>query len=153
MRMYPGELLVGDGERVAAVTDGTATIGGVSRRWSTVGLYRIVDSRIAECWLLPLNPVPGVEREHLKSRTLATERARRDPDRGLVRCHPIRPGQCAGDRTSRRHQAGWCSGARAGPHTSTERQLAKEDGTDSYSIGRSCAATWTLRSRKYIKIV
>lgn len=57
MQMHPGELLVGDGERVAAVTDGTATISGVSRCWSTVGLYRIVDGRIAECWLLPLNPV------------------------------------------------------------------------------------------------
>ena len=42
---------------VAAVTDGTATIGGVNHRWSTVGLYRIVQERIAECWLLPLNPV------------------------------------------------------------------------------------------------
>lgn len=57
MQMHPGELLVGDGERVAAVTDGTATIGGVRRRWSTVGLYRIVDGRVAECWLLPLDPV------------------------------------------------------------------------------------------------
>jgi uncharacterized protein len=57
MRMRPGELLVGDGESVASLTDGTATIGGVSRSWSTVGLYRIADGRIAECWLLPLDPV------------------------------------------------------------------------------------------------
>jgi ketosteroid isomerase-like protein len=56
MQMHPGDVLVGDGESVAAVTDGTATIGGVNHRWSTVGLYRIVDERIAECWLLPLNP-------------------------------------------------------------------------------------------------
>ncbi len=57
MRMHPGELLVGDGDSVAVITDGTATLGGVHRRWSTVGLYRIVDGRIAECWLLPLDPV------------------------------------------------------------------------------------------------
>jgi len=57
MQMHPGDVLVGEGERVAAVTDGTATIGGVNHRWSTVGLYRIADERIAECWLLPLNPV------------------------------------------------------------------------------------------------
>ena len=56
MQMHPGDVLVGDGESVAVVTDGTATIGGVNHRWSTVGLYRIVDERIAECWLLPLNP-------------------------------------------------------------------------------------------------
>jgi predicted SnoaL-like aldol condensation-catalyzing enzyme len=56
MQTHPGDVLVGDGESVAAVTDGTATIGGVNHRWSTVGLYRIVDERIAECWLLPLNP-------------------------------------------------------------------------------------------------
>jgi hypothetical protein len=38
------------------VTDGTATIGGVERRWSTVGLYRLRDGRVARCWLLPLDP-------------------------------------------------------------------------------------------------
>jgi uncharacterized protein len=57
LQMQPGDLLVGNGESVAVVTDGTATIGGVNHRWSTVGLYRIVDEQIAECWLLPLNPV------------------------------------------------------------------------------------------------
>jgi hypothetical protein len=29
---------------------------GVERRWSTVGLYRVRDERIAGCWLLPLEP-------------------------------------------------------------------------------------------------
>jgi uncharacterized protein len=53
-RMHPGELLVGDGDHVAALTDGTATIDGVERRWSTVGLYRLRDGRVAACWLLPL---------------------------------------------------------------------------------------------------
>ena len=39
------------------LVDGTATIGGVARSWSTVGLYRIEGDRIAACWLLPLDPV------------------------------------------------------------------------------------------------
>jgi ketosteroid isomerase-like protein len=56
-RMHPGEVLTGDGEHVAALTDGTATIGGEERRWSTVGLYRISGERIAACWLLPLDPL------------------------------------------------------------------------------------------------
>ena len=54
-RMHPGDLVVGDGDHVAALTDGTATIGGVERRWSTVGLYRLRGERVAACWLLPLD--------------------------------------------------------------------------------------------------
>jgi len=54
-RMHPGDLLTGDGDRVAVLTDGTATIGGVERRWSTVGLYRLRDGRVAACWLLALD--------------------------------------------------------------------------------------------------
>ena len=54
-RMHPGELLVGEGDHVAALTDGTATIDGVEHRWSTVGLYRLRDDRVAACWLLPLD--------------------------------------------------------------------------------------------------
>jgi ketosteroid isomerase-like protein len=55
-QMHPGEVLVGDGDHVAALTDGSVVIDGVERRWSTVGLYRIRDGRIAACWLLPLDP-------------------------------------------------------------------------------------------------
>jgi ketosteroid isomerase-like protein len=54
-RLHPGEILVGDDCHVAALTDGTATIAGRERRWSTVGLYRIREGRIAACWLLPLD--------------------------------------------------------------------------------------------------
>jgi ketosteroid isomerase-like protein len=54
-RMHPGDLLTGDGDRVAVLTDGTATIGGIERRWSTVGLYRLRAGRVAACWLLPLD--------------------------------------------------------------------------------------------------
>jgi ketosteroid isomerase-like protein len=55
-RMHPGDLLTGDGDRVAVLTDGTATIGGAERRWSTVGLYRLHGERVRACWLLPLDP-------------------------------------------------------------------------------------------------
>jgi ketosteroid isomerase-like protein len=54
-RMQRRDVLVGEGDRVAALTDGTATIGGVERRWSTVGLYEVADGRVAACWLLPLD--------------------------------------------------------------------------------------------------
>jgi hypothetical protein len=53
--MHPRDVLVGDGDEVAVVTDGTAVIGGVERCWSTVGLYRIRQERVAACWLLPLD--------------------------------------------------------------------------------------------------
>jgi ketosteroid isomerase-like protein len=55
-RMHPGDVLVGEGNRVAVLTDGSALIGGRDERWSTVGLYRFSDQRIAGCWLLPLDP-------------------------------------------------------------------------------------------------
>jgi hypothetical protein len=55
LRLHPGELLVGERELIASVTDGTAAIGGAEHRWSTIGLYRVVDRRIAACWLLPLD--------------------------------------------------------------------------------------------------
>jgi ketosteroid isomerase-like protein len=54
-RMHPGDVLTGEGDAVAALTDGTATIDGVEYVWSTVGLYRIRDDRIASCHLLALD--------------------------------------------------------------------------------------------------
>jgi len=54
-RMKRRDVLVGDGERIAALTDGFATICGVAHRWSTVGLYNVMSRRIAACWLLPLD--------------------------------------------------------------------------------------------------
>ena len=50
------DVLVGEGDRIAALTDGVATIGGVDHHWSTVGLYDVVGQQIAACWLLPLDP-------------------------------------------------------------------------------------------------
>jgi ketosteroid isomerase-like protein len=49
------DVLAGEGDRIAALTDGVATIGGTEHRWSTVGLYDVAGGRIAACWLLPLD--------------------------------------------------------------------------------------------------
>jgi hypothetical protein len=38
-RMKRRDVLVGVGDRLAALTDGFVTIRGVAHRWSTVGLY------------------------------------------------------------------------------------------------------------------
>lgn len=54
-RIERRDVLTGHTNRIAALTDGVATIGGAERRWSTVGLYDISDGQIAACWLLPLN--------------------------------------------------------------------------------------------------
>lgn len=55
-RMTRRDVLAGDGDRIAALTDGAATIDGVQRHWSTVGLYEVAGEHITACWLLPLNP-------------------------------------------------------------------------------------------------
>ncbi len=54
-QMTRRDVLVGDGDQVAALTDGSATIRNVDHRWSTVGLYAVINGRIAACWLLPLD--------------------------------------------------------------------------------------------------
>jgi ketosteroid isomerase-like protein len=54
-QMKRRDVLVGDGDRLAALTDGFATIRDVDHRWSTVGLYDVSDRRITACWLLPLD--------------------------------------------------------------------------------------------------
>ena len=54
-RLHPGDVLVGDGAVVAALTEGTALIGGEEHRWSTIGLYRFRDGLISECRLVPFD--------------------------------------------------------------------------------------------------
>jgi uncharacterized protein len=54
-QMKRRDVLVGDGDRIAALTDGFATIRNVDHRWFTVGLYEVIDQQIAACWLLPLD--------------------------------------------------------------------------------------------------
>jgi uncharacterized protein len=49
------DVLAGDGGRIAALTDGIATIRDAEHRWSTVGLYEVAGGQIAACWLLPLD--------------------------------------------------------------------------------------------------
>lgn len=56
-RMRRRELMVGEGEHFAALTDGIATIDGWTREWSTVGLYRLRAELLAECRLLPFDQV------------------------------------------------------------------------------------------------
>src|SRR3954453_18602470 len=43
-RMHPGDVLVGDGDRVAVLTDGSATIGGREERSSSGGLYLLASA-------------------------------------------------------------------------------------------------------------
>lgn len=54
-QMIRRDVLVGEGTRIAALTDGMATIRGHEHRWSTVGLYEVLGEQIAACWLLPLD--------------------------------------------------------------------------------------------------
>src|SRR5262245_27612212 len=46
-KMHPGDVLVGDGRRVAVLTEGSAIIRGREHRWSTVGLYEFANDRVA----------------------------------------------------------------------------------------------------------
>jgi ketosteroid isomerase-like protein len=55
LQLQPGELLVGDQDHLASLTDGTAIVNGVQHTWSTVGLYRTRNGKISACWLLPLD--------------------------------------------------------------------------------------------------
>jgi ketosteroid isomerase-like protein len=54
-RLHRRDVLVGAGNAIAALTDGTATIAGRDHSWSTVGLYQVADGHVAACWLLPLD--------------------------------------------------------------------------------------------------
>jgi SnoaL-like domain len=56
LRLHPGELMVGEGQMVTSLTEGTAVFDGRAHRWSTVGLYRLARGQIETCWLLPLEP-------------------------------------------------------------------------------------------------
>ena len=56
-RITRRDVLTGVGNVIAALSDGEATLAGTARRWSTVGLYRVAAGRVAECWLLPTDPV------------------------------------------------------------------------------------------------
>jgi ketosteroid isomerase-like protein len=44
-----------DDEFVLQLAGGRAELGGRVREWETVGVYRIAEGRIAECWLVPFD--------------------------------------------------------------------------------------------------
>ena len=54
-QMTRRDVLAGEGNRIAALTDGSATIRGARHSWSTIGLYEVNAGRIASCWLLALD--------------------------------------------------------------------------------------------------
>jgi ketosteroid isomerase-like protein len=54
-RMHVREVLTGEGNHIAALTDGTALLRGRPERWSTLGLYEFRQGRLQACWLLPLD--------------------------------------------------------------------------------------------------
>jgi pimeloyl-ACP methyl ester carboxylesterase/ketosteroid isomerase-like protein len=47
--------VVASGDLVFQRVDGTVSRAGTSRSWETVGVLRVSDGRIRECWLLPLD--------------------------------------------------------------------------------------------------
>jgi len=55
LRLYPRDLLTGEGNMVASITEGSAILGAREQRWATVGLYRLDRHRVQACWLLPLD--------------------------------------------------------------------------------------------------
>jgi 2'-5' RNA ligase len=43
------------GERIVQLAGGRATRGGRELEWETVGVFRVADGRVAECWLVPFD--------------------------------------------------------------------------------------------------
>ena len=54
-RMIRRDVLTGDGDHVAALTDGVAVVGESEKSWSTVGLYEVAGNRISACRLIPFD--------------------------------------------------------------------------------------------------
>jgi ketosteroid isomerase-like protein len=54
LRITPLQSMADD-EVVVELADGEATLGGEPVSWRTTGVYRVVDGRIAEAWLVPLD--------------------------------------------------------------------------------------------------
>lgn len=50
------DVLTGDGNMITTLADGEAIFESQTQRWSTVGLYRVVADKVAECWLIPTDP-------------------------------------------------------------------------------------------------
>ena len=54
-RIRVRDVLASD-SHAAALADGSVRRAGRTLEWDTIGLYRIEDGLIAECWLVPRNP-------------------------------------------------------------------------------------------------
>jgi hypothetical protein len=55
LRLVRRDVLVGRGQRIAAVTDVVALRSDKVHTWGTAGLYEVADGRIRRCWMLPLD--------------------------------------------------------------------------------------------------
>lgn len=76
LRLHQRELLVGDRDHVASLTNGPAVLGGMDHTWSTIGLYRFREGLIAECRLLPLDGKPLIKSGTATPRSLTAWRPR-----------------------------------------------------------------------------
>ena len=47
--------VLADDQRAVQLADGQMERDGVLRTWQTVGVFRIADGKIAECWLVPFD--------------------------------------------------------------------------------------------------
>ncbi len=45
--------VLADGERTVILAGGEVEYGGETFAWGTVGIFRLADARIAECWVVP----------------------------------------------------------------------------------------------------
>lgn len=61
LRFVRRDVLVGRGDRFAALADGIAVHAGKVHTWEMFGLYEIEGSRIRRCWQLPLGAEVGGE--------------------------------------------------------------------------------------------
>ena len=74
-------------EAVVQLADGRAPLGGREVVWRTAGVYRVVNGRIAEAWLVPL------DQEHFDRVWAATRSA------PFVYTQRVRPQECAASST------------------------------------------------------
>ena len=47
--------VLADDEFVLQLAGGSARVGGRTREWETVGVFRVGDGKLAECWLVPFD--------------------------------------------------------------------------------------------------
>jgi len=55
LRLVRRDVLMGRGNRIAALTDTVALRCGSMHTWETVGIYDVQGRRIRRCWLVPID--------------------------------------------------------------------------------------------------